>query len=93
MNKKNIDKVVALRYHKDLDNAPKVTAKGSGAIAERIKQIARDNDIPIHRDDVLVEMLSEIEIDREIPSELYTAIAEILSWIYRANGVLSEENM
>jgi len=91
MIKKNVDKAVALRYHKDHDNAPRVVAKGSGAVAERIRQIARENHIPIHRDDVLADMLSEIEIDREIPSELYAAIAEILSWIYRANSAFSKE--
>lgn len=89
--KKNIDKVVALRYHKETDHAPKVIAKGSGTVAERIKQIALQNDIPLHRDDVLVEMLSEIELDREIPPELYAAMAEVLSWIYRAHTAASKE--
>jgi len=89
--KKDIAKVVALRYHKETDHAPKVVAKGTGLVAERIRQIALENNIPLHRDDVLVEMLSEIELDREIPPELYAAIAEILSWIYKAHSAISKE--
>ncbi|MBN1308480.1 MAG: EscU/YscU/HrcU family type III secretion system export apparatus switch protein [Chitinispirillaceae bacterium] len=86
------DKAVALRYHERTDRAPKVTAKGEGLIAQRIKEIARENGIPIRRDDALVELLAPIEIDREIPQELYAAIAELLSWIYRANNALRKEH-
>lgn len=80
------DRAVALRYREKEDQAPKVVAKGEGTIAQRIKELALENGIPIHRDDTLVELLAEIDIDREIPSELYSAVAEILSWIYRANN-------
>jgi flagellar biosynthesis protein len=82
------DRAVALRYKEKVDQAPKVVAKGEGTIAQRIKELALENGIPIHRDDTLVELLAEIDIDREIPPELYSAIAEILSWIYRANNDL-----
>ncbi len=80
------ENVVALRYHENEDNAPKVVAKGKGEVARKIKELAQKNGIPIYRDDDLVNLLSQIEIDREIPPELYSAIAEILSWIYRANS-------
>ena len=86
------DKAVALRYREHKDQAPKVIAKGEGFIAQTIKEIAQKNGIPLHRDDALVELLAQIEIDREIPSELYAAIAELLSWIYRANSALEKEN-
>jgi flagellar biosynthesis protein len=88
--KKPSKKAVALRYRKEVDHAPKVIAKGEGYIAQNIKKIALEKGIPLHRDDTLVELLSEIEIDREIPPELYTALAELLSWIYRANNELSK---
>jgi flagellar biosynthesis protein len=91
MAKKNIDRAVALRYDKHTDHAPKVVAKGSGSVAEKIKETARTNNIPLYRDDVLVDLLSEVELDREIPPELYNAIAEILSWIYKANNDISKE--
>jgi flagellar biosynthesis protein len=84
-------KAVALKYDHHEDNAPRVVAKGRGYVAEKIKQIAAEMGIPIHRDDDLLELLSEIELDREIPPELYAAVAEILSWVYRANHELTEE--
>ncbi len=95
MNKRGVakDKVVALRYHEDEDNAPKVVAKGEGEIARKIREIALANGIPTHRDNDLVEILSQIELDREIPPELYAAIAEILSWIYRANTAVGKDTI
>ena len=86
------DRAVALRYREHEDQAPKVIAKGEGLIARTIKEIAQKNGIPLHRDDTLVELLAQIEIDREIPPELYTAIAELISWIYRANSALEKEH-
>ena len=86
------EKAVALRYHGETEQAPRVVAKGEGSIAEKIRAIAENNGIPVHRDDALVELLAQIEIDREIPSELYAAVAELLSWIYRANTALAKES-
>lgn len=85
------DKAVALQYREHKDRAPRVVAKGEGETAARIKAIAMQSNIPVRRDDALVELLAQIEIDREIPPELYTAIAELLTWIYRANGALDKE--
>jgi flagellar biosynthesis protein len=76
---------VALRYRKELDTAPRVVAKGEGHIAAKIKEAALAHHIPIHRDEGLVELLSQVALDREIPPELYASVAEILAWIYRAN--------
>lgn len=90
-SKKNRDKAVAISYNENKDNAPKIVAKGSGAVAQRIREIAEANDIPIHKDDDLLELLSQIDIDREIPPELYTAIAEILCWVYQADLELKRE--
>jgi flagellar biosynthesis protein len=84
--KENREKAVALRYREHEDRAPRVVAKGEGYIAERILETARQNGIPICQDHDLLELLAQVDIDREIPSELYTAVAEILSWIYRANS-------
>jgi flagellar biosynthesis protein len=87
---KGTDKAVALQYREHEDSAPKVIAKGEGEIARKIREIANEAGIPLHRDDALVELLAQIDIDREIPPELYGAIAELLSWIYRANNALKE---
>ena len=76
-------KAVALKYERGKDKAPKVIAKGKGHIGEKIIQIAKEHNIPIKEDPVLVEALSQIEINQEIPPELYKAVAEILAFIYR----------
>lgn len=76
-------KAVALQYDKDKDGAPKVTAKGKGKIAERIIKIAEENELPIKKDEDLVELLTKIEIDQEIPNNLYKAVAEVFSFIYK----------
>ncbi|MFP4241979.1 MAG: EscU/YscU/HrcU family type III secretion system export apparatus switch protein [Chitinispirillaceae bacterium] len=84
--KKTRDTAVALRYKDGEDNAPKVVAKGYGVTAENIRKVAEASGIPVTRDDDLVELLAQIEIDREIPPQLYSAVAEVLSLIYRANS-------
>ncbi len=76
-------KAVALKYDAAKNTAPKVTAKGEGKTAQKIIEIAKENDIPIKEDKDLVEMLSKIELDREIPPEMYKAIAEVFSFIYK----------
>lgn len=76
-------KAAALRYKKGEDRAPVLVAKGKGAIAERIIQLARELNIPLKEDPRVVEMLSALELNREIPPELYKAVAEILAFIYR----------
>lgn len=81
--KKKRKKAAALRYDSKKDLAPKVVAKGSGKIAERIIEIARQHDIPIKDDPELVEVLSSLDLYQEIPPELYKAVAEILAFVYR----------
>ena len=76
-------KAVALKYERGKDNAPRIIAKGKGYIGEKIIQIAKEHNIPIKEDPVLAEALSQIEINQEIPPELYKAVAEILAFIYR----------
>jgi flagellar biosynthesis protein len=79
------DRAVALRYREKEDAAPKVVAKGEGFVAQKIKEVAEAHGIPVRRDDDLVDLLAQVEIDRDIPPELYASVAEMLVWIYRAN--------
>ena len=65
---------------------PKITAAGRGKIAEKILQLAQENAVRIRRDADLTQMLAQIELDSPIPSEAFMAVAEILSYVYRANG-------
>ncbi len=76
-------KAVALRYDRDVNKAPEVITKGEGYIAEKIIEKAKEYGIEIKEDKELVSLLSQIEINREIPVELYKAVAEILIFIYR----------
>jgi len=82
IEKQFIKKAVALKYDKENDPAPKLTATGKGESAKNIIKIAQENGIPIKQDEDLVNMLSEIELNQEIPVELYKAVAEIFSFIY-----------
>ena len=82
MEKKDIKKAIALDYDIDVNQAPKVIAKGKGELANNIIKIAQDNDVPIKKDEDLVELLSAIDIDKEIPESMYKAVSEIFSFIY-----------
>ena len=77
-------KAVALKYERKKDNAPKVTAKGSGKTAQKIIEIAKLNDIPIKEDKDLLELLSKVELDKEVPAQMYKAVAEVFSFIYNS---------
>jgi len=82
MDKNEIKKAAALKYDINIDNAPKVVAKGKGDVAGNIIKIAEENNIPIKKDEDLIELLSAIDIDKEIPPSMYKAVSEIFSFIY-----------
>lgn len=85
MNKKETDKpkqAVALTYQKSNNTAPKVVAKGTGFMAEKIMSTAKQNSVPIYQNKTLASMLMAVELDREIPPELFQAVAEVLAYIY-----------
>ena len=65
---------------------PQVVAAGRGEIAEKIMQLAFENGIKVKEDGALAEMLAAVELDSPIPSEAFMAVAEILYYVYRANG-------
>lgn len=82
MPKNIIKKATALKYDSKLQNAPKVIGQGKGEVAKNIIQIANENNIPIKEDEDLVNILSQIQVNQEIPEELYKAVAEVFSFIY-----------
>lgn len=75
-------KAVALKYDTTKSSAPVVTAKGQGNVAQKIIKLANENDIPIKKDEDLIELLSNVELDHEVPQEMYKAVAEVFSFIY-----------
>ena len=80
------EKAVALRYDHTTDAAPVVAAKGQGAIAEKIKELAKEYGIPIEENQCLAEYLMALDLYEEIPPILYPVVAEILAFIYRTNS-------
>ena len=74
---------VALKYDMERDSAPRVVAKGRGHVAENILAAAQKNAVPVYQNKTLVNMLMALEIDREIPPELYRTIAEVMAYVYR----------
>ena len=86
-----VKKAAALQYDNTTDAAPKIVAKGRKHMAEKILEIAKTYDIPVHRDEDLVNILEQIEIDQEIPLEVYSVVAEIFAYIYRVNKTKAEE--
>lgn len=76
-------KAVALHYKPGQSNAPTVMAKGSGLLAEKIIEIAKEHKIPLTKDQQLVEVLSTLDLYQEIPVELYQAVAQMLAFVYK----------
>jgi flagellar biosynthesis protein len=79
-------RAAALRYQSKSDNAPKIIAKGKGKVAERIIEIAKEHNIYIHDDPDLIEVLYQLDLNEDIPSELYVVVAELLAFVYSLNS-------
>lgn len=84
INGVNSKLAVALEY--DRKGAPRVVAKGKGALGEKIIEVAKANDVPIEENEVLAGALSNVELGDEIPPELYRAVAEVLVFVLRLSG-------
>jgi len=81
---KALMRAVALKYEPEKSNAPRVVAAGSGYMAQRILQVASENDIAIYHDDSAATLLSKLELGQEIPPELYQIVVNI--YIYLLNA-------
>jgi len=77
---------VALKYEHGKDPAPRVTAKGQGEVAERIIESALKHGVAVEANAVLAQALSLVELDRQIPPELYRAVAEVIGFVMRLSG-------
>ena len=81
----DVKQAVALQYDPMSEGAPKVTAKGAGEFATKIIEVAKEHKIPVREDKNLVQVLSTLELNQEIPANVYRAVAQILAFIYRAS--------
>lgn len=78
---------VALTYGQHQSGAPAVVAKGRGLIAQAIIERAKQHGVYVHESEDLVSLLMQVELDQEIPPQLYLAVAELLTWLYRLEHV------
>jgi flagellar biosynthesis protein len=79
-------RATALEYHPEKDSAPRVVASGTGIVAEKIIALAKDHNIPVYEDPTLAAALATVNLDEEIPPELYLVVAEVLAYIYRISN-------
>ncbi|MFA5879549.1 MAG: EscU/YscU/HrcU family type III secretion system export apparatus switch protein [Candidatus Margulisiibacteriota bacterium] len=89
-DKKNL-KAIAVKYDINKDRAPKIIASGKSAFAEEILRIAEENHVPLYEDPTLADLLSKLDIDTEIPPELYTLVAEILAFVYQLDKLAKKK--
>ncbi|WP_224956924.1 EscU/YscU/HrcU family type III secretion system export apparatus switch protein [Geomonas subterranea] len=87
----NIKRAVAMAYHPDEAGAPRVIAKGAGISAEAIISLAKEHGVYVHQSPELVSMLMQVDLDAEIPPELYQAVAELLAWLYSLDQQLDRQ--
>ncbi|WP_214740069.1 MULTISPECIES: EscU/YscU/HrcU family type III secretion system export apparatus switch protein [unclassified Exiguobacterium] len=79
---KDQKKAIALSYEQSMD-APHVVAKGSGIVAERMLEVALANGVPVHEDPALLSLLSALNIEEQIPEDVYQVIAELFVFLYQ----------
>ncbi|MBY9081863.1 EscU/YscU/HrcU family type III secretion system export apparatus switch protein [Paenibacillus sp. HN-1] len=80
-----LKKAVALKYTPGETDAPVIIAKGRGYVAEEILKRAKEGGVTVQEDAALVEVLSKLDLDQQIPPELYQLVAEILSYVYQSD--------
>jgi len=86
MKREDIEQITTVALVYDGENAPTVTAKGSGHVAEEILKIANENNIPLHEDAELVQLLSQLSLGDEIPRALYVTVAQVIAFAYIISG-------
>lgn len=89
-NKRQMAVALAYRGH---DPAPKVVAQGRGLIAQAIIERAKKHGVYVHESKELVGLLMQVEMDQHIPPQLYTAVAELLAWLYRLEHLEAPANL
>ncbi len=87
-NKEKQKTAVALEYIPG-ESAPQIIATGKGHVAEKIIEVAKETDVPVHKDEKLAGTLSKLEIGDYIPEELYGVVAEVLVMVDRAESKMS----
>jgi flagellar biosynthesis protein len=89
----SLKKAVALKYTPGQSEAPVIVAKGQGVLADTILQKAKENGVAVQEDAALVEVLSKLDLNQQIPPELYQLVAEILSFVYQSDRTAGERRL
>lgn len=84
-------KAVAVRYQAGKDRAPKIVATGKGAIAEKILHLAEEHKIPFFEDPSLTDLLAKLDLNTDIPPEMYTLVAEVLAFVYQLDKLAKKK--
>jgi flagellar biosynthesis protein len=84
---KSMRNAVALAYQAG-GRAPKVVATGKGLIAEQIIELAKQNGVHVHESKEMVALLMNVDLDQEIPSNLYRLVADLLAWLYKIEAAI-----
>lgn len=90
MNNEDTRQPLAIALQYDGEHAPRVTAKGHDQVAERIVELARQNNIPLQENEPLASLLSRVELGDEIPEALYLAVAQVIAFAYYLSGKLPD---
>lgn len=85
------EKAAALKYDKESGAAPKVVASGKGELAKKIIQKAEEFGVPIFANEALVNSLVDLEVDAQIPSELYQSVVEVFIWLMKNEKKFKEQ--
>ncbi|MGG3572078.1 EscU/YscU/HrcU family type III secretion system export apparatus switch protein [Bacillus gobiensis] len=91
-NDHQLRRAVALKYNEQKDLAPKVTAKGEGLLAEEIIKLGEEAGVPIERNPALVQLMTNLTVDEQIPEALYEVVAEVFSFVYRLDKEASSKD-
>jgi flagellar biosynthesis protein len=92
-NKDEMKRTVASTYNPEVDYSPKKVAKSSGKFSESLILTAIENEVPIYLDKDLMKKIARLDLLEEIPTELYGAVADILTFIYALDAKEAKENL
>jgi len=81
---------VAIGYDTDAHSAPKVLAAGYGEVAKSILALAKENNVHIHNDTQLAQLLAQVPVGQEIPEEAYQLVAELLAFLYNMDQKMGQ---
>ena len=84
-------KAAALRYDLKKDKSPRMVAFGKGRVAHKILSLAEEHKVPIREDKALTELMAKLEIESEIPPQVYTVVAEILAFVYQLSKLAKQK--